>query len=245
MSDVIEFGLDEAAPERAAVLAYQGVPGVEHASARVMALCDEAIGVLKVAATPIGLMAGVERDEFNQIYEGQGRNEKPTPVPGIAARAQRLALFAVTVGDAVSDEIAARFAMDDWAGGAMLDAAASAAADKLAARAERRFHEQLVKEGYDSGDLGVLRYSPGYCGWHITGQRRLFSALRPERVNITLNGSCLMKPVKSVSGVLVAGARRIHMFDNSFEFCGHCEDETCRMRIASVIGDMSRPTPDQ
>ena len=64
--------------------------------------------------------------------------------------------------------------------------------------------------------IGVLRYSPGYCGWHISGQRRLFAHLRPERIGITLHDSYLMEPLKSVSGVLIAGAKEIHAFADTY-----------------------------
>ena len=58
---------------------------------------------------------------------------------------------------------------------------------------------------------GVLRYSPGYCGWHVSGQINLFNTLTPEKIGITLGESCLMNPLKSVSGVLVAGPPNIHI----------------------------------
>ncbi len=95
------------------------------------------------------------------------------------------------------------------------------------------------------GDLGVLggpipagsvflRYSPGYCGWDITGQRKLFRALRPEEVGVTLRESCLMEPLKSISGVLVAARPEDHRFDNTYPFCSACTTQTCRSRIAAL-----------
>ncbi|MCX6843389.1 MAG: hypothetical protein NTX53_14035 [candidate division WOR-3 bacterium] len=79
-----------------------------------------------------------------------------------------------------------------------------------------------------------LRYSPGYCGWDITGQRQLFQALRPEEIGITLRESCLMEPLKSISGVLVAARPEVHRFDNTYPFCSACTTQTCRSRIAAV-----------
>ena len=84
-----------------------------------------------------------------------------------------------------------------------------------------------------AGDV-FLRYSPGYCGWDITGQRKLFHALRPEEIGITLRESCLMEPLKSISGVLVAARPEDHRFDNTYQFCRTCSTQTCRSRIAEI-----------
>jgi len=80
----------------------------------------------------------------------------------------------------------------------------------------------------------VLGYSPGYCGWHISGQRRLFERLGPGEIGISLNDSCLMRPLKSVSGVLVAGAAPIHRFRPEFTCCAECATRLCVPRMRSV-----------
>ena len=54
------------------------------------------------------------------------------------------------------------------------------------------------------------------------------------RIGIELSDSCLMSPLKSVSGVLVAGPAEIHDFENDFEFCLDCTTWECRDRIASI-----------
>jgi hypothetical protein len=85
-----------------------------------------------------------------------------------------------------------------------------------------------------------LRYSPGYCGWDITGQRQLFQALRPEEIGITLRESCLMEPLKSISGVLVAARPEDHRFDNTYPFCSACTTKTCRSRTAEMRNSIPR-----
>ncbi len=51
----------------------------------------------------------------------------------------------------------------------------------------------------------TLPYSPGYCGWNIREQKTLFS-LFPERpCGVVLSDSCLMSPIKSVSGFFGIG----------------------------------------
>ena len=48
-------------------------------------------------------------------------------------------------------------------------------------------------------------YSPGYCGWNISEQQKLFSLFPAEPCGITLSDSFLMSPVKSVSGFFGLG----------------------------------------
>ncbi len=50
-----------------------------------------------------------------------------------------------------------------------------------------------------------LPYSPGYCGWKICEQRILFSLFPENPCGISLSESCLMSPVKSVSGFFALG----------------------------------------
>jgi hypothetical protein len=51
------------------------------------------------------------------------------------------------------------------------------------------------------------RYSPGYCGWPLIEQQKLFSLFPPQFCGITLTESSLMLPIKSVSGVIGFGSR--------------------------------------
>ena len=51
------------------------------------------------------------------------------------------------------------------------------------------------------------RFSPGYCGWLVKEQPKLFSLFPEERpCGIELTDSCLMLPVKSVSGIIGVGS---------------------------------------
>jgi hypothetical protein len=104
----------------------------------------------------------------------------------------------------------------------MLDGVASEAADSLSAAAGAALLTSLRGSGALLRPTGVLPYSPGYCGWDITGQRALFAALSPDDIGVTLTESCLMQPLKSVSGVLVVGTREIHEFRPEFACCPAC-----------------------
>jgi len=49
--------------------------------------------------------------------------------------------------------------------------------------------------------------------------------------------SFLMKPLKSVSGVIVVGEKEIHDFEDSYPFCSQCRSHSCRDRIRKLLGE--------
>ena len=143
MTEIMTFSSAELVPARDAALENQGIPAgaavppeVEVLYARALELCSE-------VAAPAGILGEISRPDFAVIYQGEGQNEPKTPVGDILDRADHLALFAVTLGQRVTREIAERFRANDLALGSMLDSVASAAADRLAQLAERRFLASL------------------------------------------------------------------------------------------------------
>jgi hypothetical protein len=234
MTQIIPLEAIKLAPARNVVLGTQGVPEGHPVPERVNALVEEARTLYEDLSEPRGVLAEISVSEFKEIYEGAGQNSSPSPLPEIARNAERLALFAATLGEPVCLKINELFRTNDPALGSMLDGIASERADSAATHLGQAFLESLLQnEEADSGTR-VLPYSPGYCGWHITGQQRLFAYLDPGRIDIELNPSCLMSPLKSVSGVLVSGSPEIHAFENEFDFCLDCSTWECRDRIASL-----------
>lgn len=233
MRQRVEWTPEESMPARAEVERLQGLPPDGGVSPRIDAIVDAAMAVYLEIAEPRALVGEASPEEFAEVYRGDGRNSHETPLEAIFPKADRLALFAATVGAKVTARIRELFDRHELALGCMLDSVASAAADRLAELLGPRY---LTLAG-DDGARGwrVLAYSPGYCGWHVSGQRRLFGFLAPEEIGITLNASCLMQPLKSVSGVLVVGPGRIHTFHPTYSFCETCREKQCRDRMASVL----------
>jgi hypothetical protein len=179
-------------------------------------------------------MAEVSIAEFAEIFKGNGLNELDTPLGKIFPRASHLALVAFTLGLEICLEIQEQLNTHNFALGYMLDAVSSYSADKGAGAAQEIFLNLLSSSGQVDARTRALLYSPGYCGWHISGQQKLFEYLTPEEIGIHLNKSFLMTPLKSISGVLVAGNKEIHRFKNSYPFCARCRTVNCRERIAQV-----------
>ena len=235
MNTILKFSSVEILPAQVEVLKNQGIAPGDRVSPTIEALTREAFTLFESVAEPAGVVQEITHAEFEAVFLGEQRNEERTPVGDISPRADHLALFAVTLGPEIVREIDRRFKANDLALGAMLDSVASAGADQLAHFVERKFAEKLREEGRSLAETRVLRYSPGYCGWHISGQRALFAALQPERIGIQLRDSFLMEPLKSVSGVLIAGSAEIHNFRMAYRYCEECSTRGCRERIRTLL----------
>ncbi len=233
MRHEIEFTTGECAPDLHALVRAEVGPDARIPE-RLLRLFEQAMDRFVRLAQPRAIVAEVTRPDFDHIYKGEGLNAAETPLDEIVPRASRLALFVATIGAAASAEIPALFARGDPALGYTLDVSASEAANLLADQLADRFRESL-RGAVNDHVPAVLPYSPGYCGWHVSGQRRVFEHLRPETIGITLTGSFLMQPLKSVSGVLVAGAPETHRFKPTYAFCDDCTTHECRQRMASVL----------
>ena len=82
-------------------------------------------------------------------------------------------------------------------------------------------------EEYLENEIGNLmhtnRFSPGYCGWHLTEQRKIFELMGGNPCGISLSEVCLMTPIKSISGIIGIGEN----VSRKQYACSYCELETC------------------
>ena len=232
---VLQIPVAEVLPSREAVMGGQGIPRSTTPGGRISRLADDALSLYGEKARPAGILMEVPRDGFAAVFQGRGANEEESPVGPIYRASDRLALFAVTVGEAVCAEISRLFRDNDFALGSMLDSAASEGTDMAAGAVEDFYRGHLRDAGLLDSRSGTLRFSPGYCGWHISAQGALFDALRPGEIGIALNESFLMQPLKSISGVIVAGRKEIFDFEDVFSFCRDCSTHSCRDRISSLL----------
>lgn len=110
----------------------------------------------------------------------------------------------------------------------VVDCIGSAIVESVADYMEKCLQTELDQ----SGRKRTNRFSPGYCGWHVKEQKDLFS-LFPEQnpCQIELTDSCLMLPIKSVSGVIGIGTE-VRYLPYS---CGLCNFANCYKRIKKTI----------
>jgi hypothetical protein len=226
----VSIAVAEARPDAAGVLKAQGLPD-DALAPRLRAVLDQALREFEALARPRAVLREISAADFAAVLDGAGARE--SVVGRVHPKAEALALFVATLGEPVCRRIREHFDRHELAEGWMLDAVASAGADRLADLLAARFRATLAGRG--GSGARVLPYSPGYCGWDTRGQKALFKALEPGEIGVTLNDSCLMSPIKSVSGVLVSGAAEIHRFRPEFPFCDHCRTHACGPRMASVL----------
>lgn len=102
------------------------------------------------------------------------------------------------------------------------DALGSVIAEKAADQMEQSLQENIDKLGWHHTN----RFSPGYCGWHVSQQQLLFPLFKGETCGVKLTESSLMLPIKSVSGIIGLGPNVRHL-DYT---CGLCDFKQCYKR---------------
>ena len=103
------------------------------------------------------------------------------------------------------------------------DALGSILAEKTADLMEETLEKELIQKKWKHTN----RFSPGYCGWHVSEQQKFFSIFPVfQPCGIRLTASSLMLPIKSVSGIIGLGTDVKKM-----EYtCGLCTFEQCFRR---------------
>lgn len=136
--------------------------------------------------------------------------------------AEETALFICTAGPVIGEMSRNSMKSGDLLRGYVYDVIGSvvveAAADMM--------QEVLRKEVADRGMKITNRFSPGYCGWDVAEQHKLFSFFNDNFCGITLTGSALMNPIKSVSGIIGIG-RAVRYTPYQCRLCG---DKNCIYR---------------
>lgn len=143
-------------------------------------------------------------------------------VCGYLKEATEAALFLCTAGALFSDEAHALNAAGDFLEAYIIDAIGSLTVE----RAMDRIHELLAQEQAARGLKITNRYSPGYCNWPLVDQRALFGFVGENPTGIVLSQSCLMHPIKSVSGVIGIGEKARRRAYG----CVICQNKTCIYR---------------
>ncbi len=112
-----------------------------------------------------------------------------------------IAIFACTAGKRITDKSKEFMKDGDLLKGYVYDLFGSIVVES----AMDLIQNSLQKEMAALGLKITNRFSPGYCGWEVAEQKKLFSLLPEHFCGIELTDSCLMQPTKSVSGIIGIG----------------------------------------
>lgn len=167
-------------------------------------------------------------DTENNVLSAMGHDFKIGKIIATQLKgSQRYAFFVATSGDEFEDMRKATEDSGDMVKAYIIDSIGSVIAEKAADRMEEALASLLATAGWKHTN----RFSPGYCGWHVSGQHDLF-ALFPDGkpCGVTLTSSALMLPIKSVSGVIGLGANVRHL-DYT---CGLCDYKLCYKRKSRI-----------
>lgn len=137
--------------------------------------------------------------------------------------------FIATIDEGIEREVQKLMKAGKLSEAYILDSMGSVAVEGIVAK----FHARKEAEYRKQGRSVTIRFSPGYCDWNISEQKKLFSLFDTDKVPVTLHrDTWLMGPRKSVSGIF-----GILPYDNggiaaSYNPCTECGKQGCIARRA-------------
>lgn len=145
------------------------------------------------------------------------------PVGEFLHGAQRAAVFVATAGVEVVCLSEEAFAARDTLGGLLYSAIGSHLADAALGRLVVALGDTLGPD-----EALTLPFSPGYCGISLSQQQTIFQLVDARLAGVELLPALVMKPVKSISGVIGMGPRSaVSACSNP---CERCPRLDCSMR---------------
>lgn len=156
------------------------------------------------------------------IHCGQTKLEVGKRIASYMKEASALAVFVCTAGSLFTDLANEYLKQGDLPEAFIADAIGSVTVENTMDRIQQALETEMDLQGMKISN----RYSPGYCEWHVSGQQALFSLIDDNHTGVTLTASCLMQPIKSVSGIIGIG---VDMQKRPYG-CSICHSSTCVYR---------------
>lgn len=196
----------------------------------------ETLDRLRVELSPLLRPRGVYR--IDQVTHRESRRivlTSGTTYLGAVAtfleHAEFIASFVVTIGSAVERLSRGWLRSGRVMPGTIADAIASEAAEATAARLREQVRTWALARRLDV----TPAYSPGYCGLDLRQQSVLFVTVPACSINVRLTPSCLMLPLKSISGLIGIGPPGQIRPDRLA--CSGCDHPNCAQRRAPFGAD--------
>ena len=149
-------------------------------------------------------------------------------VYGQIKKSESIALFLCTAGVEIGTRSRDAMKEGDLLKGYIYDVTGSEIVEAAADLMQNSLEVKMIAEEKKITN----RFSPGYCGWDVAEQHKLFQDFPYNFCGIRLTPSALMDPVKSVSGVIGIGenVKRLPYA------CNLCEMKDCIYRKVRKSG---------
>jgi len=178
------------------------------------------LGGIKAEYTIFNEISFHQAEKSLQV-EGVTFNIKPIIYRQIR-QAEAVALFICTAGPVIGELSHASMKGGDLLKGYVYDVIGSEVVEAAADRMQEHLRLKMAATGSRISN----RFSPGYCGWDVAEQHKLFGFFKDNYCGITLTESALMNPIKSVSGIVAIG-RNVRFTPYQ---CNICQDKNCIYR---------------
>lgn len=155
----------------------------------------------------------------HQITFGDTSFEVKKVVYNMLKRSNKVAIFVCTCGEEIHHLSRQYMAEGDLLKGYVYDLFGSLVVESGMDVVQAFIQADMNRQGYKITN----RYSPGYCGWDVSQQKKLFSLFSPDFNFVELTDSCLMQPIKSVSGIIGIGSDVRY---NDYT-CNICDSKNC------------------
>jgi cobalamin-dependent methionine synthase I len=164
--------------------------------------------------------------EKGTVHLEEGPELKSVKLSKTLKNCKEIICYVATLGDGVEGEV--KRLMDDnhLAEAYILDAMASVAADNMVTM----FHQRMKDVYKNQSKQVTLCFSPGYCDWPITDQKKLFGIFNSNELEVELTDSCFMQPRKSISGVFGITPSDPNPKEQSYNPCLECDRHSCSAR---------------
>ena len=141
---------------------------------------------------------------------------------GQLKKSESAAIFLCTAGGEIGKMSRRAMKSGDILDGYIFDVVGSEIVEAAADLMQAELDKTMASEGRKITN----RFSPGYCGWDVYGQHKLFQLLPGTYCGIRLTASALMDPEKSVSGMIGIGKNVRHLPYT----CSICDIKDCIYR---------------
>ncbi len=173
----------------------------------------------------------IQNTEINSVEKGtvhleEGPELKSLKLSKTLKNCKEIICYIATLGGGIEGEIKRLMDEKHLAEAYILDAIASVAAENMVTT----FHQRMKGVYKNQSKQVTLCFSPGYCDWPITDQKKLFGIFDSNELEVELTDSCFMQPRKSISGVFGITPPDPNPGKQSYYPCLECDRHSCSAR---------------